>query len=152
MYVHSFEGGNPNSDGHLYRRTRYRDGAGDSAVNITAPNVWWDGFVCAGTTLANKQTNDPVNAACLQWAGENGTGLLSNFNINNYSKHGIGRTTGPRVGHLHDFKTARTGFMDRVLPMPVWAALPPTSIIRAAPRIPTARPPSRTAVRRSTAA
>ena len=98
MYVHAFESGNPNTDGHLYRRTRNRDGAGDSAVNIAAPNVWWDGFVCAGTTLADKQTNDPAASYCMQWYGESGTSLLSNFNVNNYSKHGIGRTTGPGSG------------------------------------------------------
>ena len=99
MYVHAFEGGNPNSDGHLYRRTRNRDGGvGDSAVQILASNVWWDGFVCAGTTLANMQTNDPVDSYCMQWNGASGTSLLSNFNITNYSKHGIGRTTGPGNG------------------------------------------------------
>jgi len=97
MYVHTFENGNPNTDGHAYRRTRNRDGVGNAAVQILAPNVWWDGFVCAGTTLASALTNDPINGTCIQWGGETGTSLLSNFNVNHYSKHGVGRTTGPNA-------------------------------------------------------
>jgi len=95
VYLHTFEGGNPAAGAHVFRRTRYRDGNGDSVVLIQAPNIWWDGFVCAGTTLADETTNDPVGAYCFQWnSGAGGTNLLSNFNVNNYAKHGVGRSTG----------------------------------------------------------
>ena len=95
IYYHPFGDTNPASDGKTYRRTRYREGIGASAVYVNAPNVWWDGLIIAGTTLADKATNDPVGSYCFQWdSGAGGTNLLSNFNVNHFSKHGVGRTSG----------------------------------------------------------
>lgn len=98
IYLHPFGDTNPTSDGKVYRRTRNRE-SGGSAVAINAYDIWWDGLSVAGTTLADKATNDPVAAYCLQWdTGAGGTNLLSNFSINHYSKHGLGRTAGGSNG------------------------------------------------------
>jgi hypothetical protein len=97
MYLHPFGDTDPRSDGKIYRRTRNRGRAtllnADSVVVIQAKDVWWDGLICSGTTLARMTDNYSLGAYCFQWeSGAGGTNLLSNFNVSKYSKHAIGAT------------------------------------------------------------
>jgi len=97
LYLHPFANTNPAGDGKTYRRTRSRPGFA-AAITVNAPSVWWDGLVIAGTLLADNATSDPLGAYCFQWNtgfGVNaGNNLLSNFSVDKYSKHGVGRTSG----------------------------------------------------------
>ena len=95
LYVHSFEGGSPASDGHIYTRSRNRGGAGLSAITIIgASNVWVDGLSVSKTCLARSTDNDPANGYGLQFtSSDGGTNIVSNFSVNYWSKHGMGRTS-----------------------------------------------------------
>jgi len=97
LYLHPLTNSNPATDGNLYRRTRSRPGFA-AAITVNAPSIWWDGLVIAGTLLADNATSDPLGAYCFQWNtgfGVNaGNNLLSNFSVDKYSKHGVGRTSG----------------------------------------------------------
>ena len=96
LYLHPLTNTNPATDSSIYRRTRSRAGYA-AAITINAPNIWWDGLVIAGTVLADNISNDPLGAYCFQWNTGNGVNagnnLLSNFSVDKYSKHGVGRTS-----------------------------------------------------------
>jgi hypothetical protein len=93
MYYRPFVASNPNTDGKVKTRSYNRGGAGNSAILMLAPQLHLQGIKCRKTALADEDTNDPVNAYCLQSLGNlNGVSMINNDYFDYGSKHIIGFT------------------------------------------------------------
>ncbi len=93
MYYRPFVDSNPNTDGKVKTRSYNRGGVGDSAIQIWAPQVHISGIKCQKTALAVMDSNDPVNAYCLQSQGTlNGASLIEHCYFDYGSKHILGFT------------------------------------------------------------
>jgi len=93
MYYRPFVDSNPNTDGKVKTRSYNRGGVGNSAIVMLAPELHIQGLKCRKTALADENTNDPINAYCLQSDSVlNGASLIQNCYFDYGSKHILGFT------------------------------------------------------------
>ncbi|WP_176159605.1 hypothetical protein [Prosthecobacter debontii] len=92
IFIHPFESTNPNADGKIYTRSRFRT-EGGSAIKLLAPDLRVVGLSIRKTALARASDNDPYTSYGIQ--GEQnfgGVSLLKNCYVDYAGKHCIGFT------------------------------------------------------------
>lgn len=92
LYLHSFGSTNPNTDGKVYTRSRFRF-QGASAVMLLAADLKIIGLDVRKTALVESATNDPYAAYGIQGdQGFGGVTMLRQCYVSYASKHCIGFT------------------------------------------------------------
>lgn len=112
LYLVASDNSDPNTNGHIYTRSRQRggnggngNGSGASLVSVISVPVQIIGLYARKTCLARGNDNDPYNGYGIQFDGImpiGSTSRTASCYLGDTSKHGIGRTDSSS-GHTVNF-------------------------------------------------